>query len=162
MFSVELAAAGVIISPSYILTCAHCVAWYEENQSKTENTTLYWLYIGEHVSHQSSILSPLPQKDLIEEIIVHPDWDRRGLQDLLFTHDFALLKLKSPLEYSATIRPICLPASNNTMYERQWVKAIGWGGTNRMYSFFIYRFLEHCIMHYGWRAPVTIVNVTSV
>ena len=157
MFSVELAAAGVIISPSYILTCAHLHPQFDR-----VDTNVIWLYIGEHVSYVSSILSPIPKKELVEEIIVHPAYEQRGLPGGLFTHDFALVKLKSPLEYSDTIRPICLPASKNTMYEGQWAKAIGWGKTNSMYSFFIYRFLEHCIMHYGWRAPVTIVNVTSV
>ena len=47
--------------------------------------------------------------------------------------DIALVKLKTPLQYSDTIRPICLPASTTTLYESRWAKAIGWGTTTSMY-----------------------------
>ena len=132
--------AGVIISPSYILTCAHNVAWIKEDKTfGIADTNTVWLYIGAHVSWVNTEdlpISPVPGKDLIEEFIVHEDY---GKEDNFYGtnppfKDIALVMLKSPLQYSNTIRPICLPASKNTMYEGQWVKAIGWGFTNSMYS----------------------------
>ena len=88
---------------------------------------MHWANTGD------SPLSPVPGTDLIEEFIVHEDYGKEH-KDPPFK-DIALIKLKSPLQYSDTIRPICLPASNSTMYARKWAKVIGWGGTTSMYSF---------------------------
>ena len=143
MFSDPGMGAGVIISHSYILTCAHNVAFYDFsiNNFIKADTNSVWLYFEAHatfVPHLVSPISPVPGKDLIEEFIVHPHYDG-GNPPLL---DIALVKLKSPLQYSTTIRPICLPASTNTMYERQWAKAIGWGHQNSMYNYFSFKFLD--------------------
>ena len=131
--------AGVIISPSYILTCAHNVAWFKEDKTfGIADTNTVWLYIGAHVSWVNTEdlpISPVPGKDLIEEFIVHEDYGKEHENPPF--KDIALIKLKSPLQYSDTIRPICLPASNSTMYARKWAKVIGWGGTTSMYRVFI-------------------------
>ena len=133
--------AGSIISPSYILTCAHNVAWFKEDKTfGIADTNSVWLYIGAHVHWADTDglpLSPVAGKDLIEEFIVHEDY---GKEDNFYGtnppfKDIALVKLISPLRYSHTIRPICLPASTSTLYKRKWAKVIGWGGTTSMYSF---------------------------
>ena len=142
MFSDAGLGAGVIISHSYILTCAHNVAFYDFS-IKTfikADTNSVWLYFEAHATfarNEDSPISPVPGKDLIEEFIVHEDY---GKEDNFYGtnppfKDIALVKLISPLRYSHTIRPICLPASTSTLYKRKWAKVIGWGGTTSMYSF---------------------------
>ena len=138
MFSDAGLGAGVIISHSYILTCAHNVADYDFS-IKTfikADTNSVWLYFEAHATfarNEDSPISPVPGKNLIEEFIVHEDYGKEHENPPF--KDIALVKLKSPLQYSHTIRPICLPASTSTLYERQWAKVIGWGGTSSMYSF---------------------------
>ena len=138
--------AGVIISPSYLLTCAHNVAFYDGNTFKTAEPNSVWLYFGAHKSwYRQSVpnainidreiqigllIPPVPEKDLIEEFFIHPNWDDKRSGPPLF--DIALVKLKIPLQFSDTIRPICLPASTETLYENKWAKAIGWGTTTSM------------------------------
>ena len=54
-----------------------------------------------------------------------------GLKNKDFdSHDLAILVLKNPLEYSSTIRPICLPEPGEEFYGRS-VTAAGWGMTDK-------------------------------
>ena len=52
-------------------------------------------------------------------------------------YDVALVKLKSPLQFSDNIRPICLPATISEMYGKQWAKVIGWGTTDGTYKYIV-------------------------
>lgn len=53
----------------------------------------------------------------------------RGFDTSSYNHDIALLKLRKPIEYSKTIRPICLP-SENVDPAGKVATVIGWGRTS--------------------------------
>jgi len=58
----------------------------------------------------------------IDAIHVHPDW--RAFTEK-FDADIAVLVLKSPVDYTNNIQPICLPASSDPIGKTGTV--VGWG-----------------------------------
>jgi len=63
----------------------------------------------------------------IETIIIH---ERNGEDDA--GYDIALIKLSSDLQYSAAVRPVCLP--KNPLPDFASCVAIGWGETHGTWS----------------------------
>lgn len=59
----------------------------------------------------------------VERVVKHPDFtDNEGSQG-----DIALVKLKVPVSYSRTIRPICLPAASVVFPRGMKCTVTGWG-----------------------------------
>lgn len=58
----------------------------------------------------------------------------RGFDTASYNHDIALLKLRKPIEFSKTIRPICLPTENSDP-SGKIATVIGWGRTSGCYNF---------------------------
>ena len=97
IFSGTSLGAGVIISPSYLLTCAHNVAFYDGNTFKAAEPNSVWLYFGAHKSwyHKSIpnaiddeqpigfLIPPVPEKDLIEEFFIHPEYEDQPIRMLI-------------------------------------------------------------------------------
>ncbi|XP_042143985.1 trypsin-7-like [Ixodes scapularis] len=60
------------------------------------------------------------------QVTIHPNWDRKAA-----TYDYALLKLKTPLDFSgagSAVMPICLPTKNQE-FDGKICTASGWGLT---------------------------------
>jgi len=57
-------------------------------------------------------------------VSIHPDWDR----DLIIA-DVALLQLSSPVTFTDTIRPICLPPRNVDLNSFKVCVGTGFGRT---------------------------------
>lgn len=57
----------------------------------------------------------------VKRVVRHRSFDARTLYN-----DVALLTLDSPVQYSKSVRPICLP-NNNRNYGGQYGTVIGWG-----------------------------------
>ena len=68
---------------------------------------MWTAFLGLH--DQSKRNAPGVQERGLQRIIKHPFFN-----DFTFDYDIALLQLDRPVEYSATIRPICLPAADHT------------------------------------------------
>lgn len=101
---------GTIISPTWILTAAHCIsnsgptriALGAFNRSANEN--------------QRQVID-------VKRIVVHPQYDRATLK-----FDVAVVELVSPITYDQYKQPICLPSNNQDISGRPlW--AAGWGNT---------------------------------
>jgi len=96
-----------VISPSYVLTAAHCV------HGKTKNNVLvhYRESSGKNKSNERRIAR-------VSQIIAHPEFN-------LFStnNDIALLKLESPL--SVLVNSVCL--ANKSPNDGDDVTVIGWG-----------------------------------
>ena len=65
--------------------------------------------------------SPIGQDILVQEIIIHPNWDCAT-----YRNDIAILKLATPLQFNSNVQPACLPDIQFTP-EKGLVS--GWGYT---------------------------------
>ncbi|XP_074872953.1 LOW QUALITY PROTEIN: transmembrane protease serine 9-like [Carettochelys insculpta] len=87
---------GSLISPYYVLTAAHCFDINDEAQ---------WISVD--------VGPQLVNK--VEELRSHPQYHIGALRDKgipeFYDYDVALVKLKKPVPFSPTVRPICLPCT---------------------------------------------------
>merc|ERR1711971_407844 len=114
--SVEYQCGGTIISHQHILTAAHCV--------EGGTTSNIRVVLGEHDTTDS-----VEDSRTISAVTNHPSYSHVHT----FPYDFSILTLSSPIIFSRTMAPICLPwetASISSLYTGQLATAIGWGRTS--------------------------------
>ncbi|XP_062140889.1 phenoloxidase-activating factor 2 [Drosophila sulfurigaster albostrigata] len=103
---------GAIITPDVILTAAHCV-YNKDAQSLIVRA-------GEWDTQTKE--EPIPHEDrYVKEIIYHEQFNKGSLYN-----DVALLFLESPLEFKASIQPVCLP-NIGEQFDLERCFATGWG-----------------------------------
>uniref|UniRef100_A0A8C7GLI0 Transmembrane serine protease 5 n=1 Tax=Oncorhynchus kisutch TaxID=8019 RepID=A0A8C7GLI0_ONCKI len=108
---------GTIITSQWVVTAAHCVHNYRLPQVSS------WVVYAGIVTRSSAKMSQYIGYP-VEKILYNKNYNPRS-----HDNDIALMKLRTPLNFSDTIRPICLP-----QYERDlpggtqcWIS--GWGYT---------------------------------
>ncbi|XP_032039460.1 ovochymase-1 [Aythya fuligula] len=106
--------SGVVISPTWILTAAHCV--------QPSNKPLHWTVTAG--DHDRALRESTEQVRQVKTIVVHPHFDV-----VSYDSDIALVQLDIPLEYNAAVRPACLPNSTETLSSSYLCTASGWGIT---------------------------------
>ena len=109
---------GSIISPLHVLSAAHCVDLaYPQDFS---------VVVGEHDlgDTEESETQTIP----VAEILFHPDYAHSDLS----APDIAILTLASPIAFSASAAPVCLPASVSPQpqYTGQVATVAGWGAVD--------------------------------
>lgn len=104
---------GSLISSTTVLTAAHCT------DGASANT--YLVRVGEH---DTSIKDG--EFDVkVKQIIQHPDYNSANVDN-----DFSLLILESAVEWSDSVKPVCLPAKLKGDYEDAEAIVSGWGTTS--------------------------------
>ncbi|KAJ0063954.1 hypothetical protein NL108_014468, partial [Boleophthalmus pectinirostris] len=92
---------GVLISEIFVLTAAHCFPSTDEFSQIATNWAVYAGVVT---------LDKLPQPHQVAVIILSENYDSNTNDQ-----DIALLKLATPVEFSDTVHPACLPT-----YDQQW------------------------------------------
>jgi len=98
---------GTLLSSDTVLTAAHC---------KTD-TNRFRVTVGDHdISRSDGEQTIAPS-----QWISHPNYDQRSSNN-----DYAIVKLSSPVTFSTSVLPACLPSSN-TNYDAVTATVTGWG-----------------------------------
>ena len=84
--------------------------------------SMWTAFLGLH--DQSKRSAPGVQERRLQRVVSHPFFN-----DFTFDYDIALLQLEQPAEYSATVRPICLPDAAHAFPTGKAIWVTGWGHT---------------------------------
>jgi len=100
---------GSILDSTHILTAAHCTAG--------SSTSSIRVLLGEHntLDNDYTIVN-------IAAINDHPDYN-----SITLANDFSILTLASPITFTTTMRPVCLPAVTAEQYVGATATITGWG-----------------------------------
>ncbi|KAI7800505.1 transmembrane protease serine 13a [Triplophysa rosa] len=101
---------GVFISQDFVLSAAHCV------QQSMINSGGWRVYAG------SVSQNTLKTAYSVKKIILHESYNDQNND-----YDIALLKLSSPVEFSNTVQPVCLPTFDQNFSEdlECWISGFG-------------------------------------
>lgn len=99
------------------LSAAHCIHNKQLSPSKVEEISIM---LGAHKMSNTREEGRIVKK--IKQIIIHEGWDSRIDR---YTHDIALIRLNSPIQFSDYIRPINL--TSNVNYDFYNGSVASWG-----------------------------------
>ncbi|KAM7234944.1 hypothetical protein CapIbe_013764, partial [Capra ibex] len=105
---------GTLISPSHVLTAAHCIS----------NTLTYRVALGKNNLEVEDEAGSLYVG--VDTIFVHEKWN-----SFLVRNDIALIKLAETVELSDTIQVACLPEAGSLLPQDYPCYVTGWG---RLYT----------------------------
>ncbi|XP_004543745.1 transmembrane protease serine 13a [Maylandia zebra] len=105
---------GVLISPDFVLSAAHCFP--RDNSALSPQN---WRVYGGTVS-----LNNLPVPYFVEKIIVNENYNTKTNDQ-----DVVLLKLTSPVTFNDKVQPACLPAYNQNFVQGTQCWTSGFGTT---------------------------------
>jgi len=100
---------GNLISKTEILTAAHCTHGKSPSSIK--------VIVGEN-----DISDTEQMKLKVAEVLIHPMYSKPG-----YDNDFSILRLASPLNFSSTVSPVCLPSDVNVTFTGEVATVTGWG-----------------------------------
>ncbi|RVE44830.1 hypothetical protein evm_010543 [Chilo suppressalis] len=111
---------GVVLTQQWVLSAAHCVHEFWKHYYEVQVGML-----------RRFSFSPQEQNHRITHVIVNQKYDRDDMRN-----DLSLLRVKSAIQFSRWVRPICLPGPNTAGRDWMWgpppgtqCTAVGWGAT---------------------------------
>ncbi|ESO97946.1 hypothetical protein LOTGIDRAFT_104147 [Lottia gigantea] len=115
---------GTIISDQWILTAGHCI---NDIQHSPQTTSI--------IAGATNLKANDVQYRKVSEMILHPQYS------FIYSADLGLMRLRQPLVFSNTIRPLCLPARLHTWSPSLPCYIAGWGATNNQGEFSTERYM---------------------
>ena len=109
---------GSIVTSHHILTAAHCT--FDSDNNDVKDPVSIQVLVSEHDTMDSDV-----NRQNVFKIRIHPRYNNEEGH-----FDVAILFLSSPLTFSSTIAPVCLPASTQSLYTGQVATVTGWGLTS--------------------------------
>nr|XP_039256916.1 uncharacterized protein LOC120333641 isoform X1 [Styela clava] len=107
---------GSIILNDWVLTAAHCT-------DANPDPSLWTAYVG--MSMIAKKTEPPAQSSKIIKIIQNPQY----VNDFSYDYDVSLMKLETPLTFTPTVQPICIPHSTDEFEDGKKCYISGWGAT---------------------------------
>lgn len=104
---------GSLISATWIITAAHCVAG-------SGNPADYKVVVGDHNQNANE---GTEETVSAKRIISYPEYNRPGR----LNNDIALVELAAPVKLSARVNPVCLPPSDSDVPTGSKCYITGWG-----------------------------------
>ncbi|MFT7803433.1 transmembrane protease serine 13-like [Arapaima gigas] len=92
---------GSLVAPDFLLSAAHCFSGSDPLTLKPSNWNVYGGMV---------LMNNLSLPYFVSKIIIHENYNSKT-----FDYDFALVKLSTPVMFSNTIQPVCLPTFNQTV-----------------------------------------------
>ena len=140
---------GTILDDETILSAAH----YFDDADYYDYSTVF-IEAGIMIDG-----SPIGQDILVQEIIIHPDWDC-----LTYRNDIAILKLATPLQFTSNVQPACLP---DIQFNPDKGFVSGWGSndpydphsTSYMLKFLSLNIFKNEKCNEAWRANAIDANI---
>ncbi|XP_014215332.1 granzyme F-like isoform X2 [Copidosoma floridanum] len=112
--------SGVIISEEFVLTTVRCTAGSLEK--------IKFVYAGDLVNENILESKKGEQNLRVKKVILHPSYDSKHPR--FSPNDIALLQLENPVKVTDSVRPIKLPAFNETEISGEIYTVTGWGLNN--------------------------------
>lgn len=103
-----------LINNDYVVTAAHCVRRLKRSKIR--------VILGDH--DQTVINDSESVMRAVSSIVRHRHFDVNS-----YNHDIALLKLRKPVVFSKTVRPVCLPPEDLDPAGMTGI-VVGWGRTS--------------------------------
>ncbi|XP_065496742.1 transmembrane protease serine 2 [Caloenas nicobarica] len=132
---------GSIITQQWIVTAAHCV------EGQFSDPYNWRVYAG--ILNQNEMLLRYGYR--VQQIISHPDYDTDSKDN-----DVALMKLETPLSFTDTVRPVCLPNPGMMFEPNQQCWISGWGAeyqggkTSNNLNYVMVPLIEHSTCNSGY------------
>ena len=105
----EYICGGSLISKQVIMTAAHCVT--KEGTEEVQDPRRLTIILGKYF-RQFETIDEGEQRRTAERIITHPSYSAAT-----YDSDIAFIILKSPVEFSFYVSPVCVPANIDSIIE---------------------------------------------